>query len=233
MRFTKMIGLCFAAAFAISGLAVTTAVAAPEFLHSAKEVVKKGFTVKSKSGSTLIEITGTKYKIACKSSLGSGRIKSLKEVENTVVKFKECRAKEGEAINECEVKSTSPPGGPEEIITKTLKGRLGEVAKAEATSERGILLEPLTGTVYVTIKGSTECLPAETSEVKGSLIGEVASVKSAKFKNELNYTIKEASSQMIKKFSGDMVIHELEIFEVRTPLESKNSIEFAEQVEVS
>jgi hypothetical protein len=233
MRLTKTLGLCLMIASAISGLAATVASAAPEFLHSAKEVVKKGFTVKSKIGNTVIQLAGTKYKISCKSSIGSGKIKSVKEVENTVVKFKECRAKEGEEIKECEVKSTSPPGGIEEIITKTLKGRIGEVAKVEATSERGILLEPVSGTVYVTIKGSTECLPAETSEVKGSLIGEVATVKSAKFKNELIYNIKEESTQMIKKFTGDSVIHELEIFEVKTPLSSKNSIEFEEPVEVS
>jgi hypothetical protein len=91
----------------------------------------------------------------------------------------------------------------------------------------------VSGTVYVTIKGSIECLPAETSEVKGGVIGEITSVKSQKFKNGLNYTIKEESSQMIKKFVGESSLHELEIFEVKTPLGSTNSIEFEEAVEVT
>jgi hypothetical protein len=233
MRCTRTIGAGVAAAFAMSGLPGTATATTPEFLHSLKEVGKKGFTVKSKTGSTFIELAGTTYKIACKASTGSGKIRSVKEVETVVVKFKECKAKEGEETKECEVHSTSPLGGSEEIITKTLKGRLGEVAKAEATSQRGLLLEPLAGTVYVTIKGSTECLPAETSEVKGSLIGEISTVKSAKIKNELIYTIKESSSQMITKFVGDSALHELEIFEVKTPLGSRDTIEFEEAVEVT
>ena len=233
MRRTNMIGAVLAVTLTMSALTGTAWAITPEFLHSLKEVVKKGFTVKSKSGSTLIELAGTKYKISCKASMASGKIHSVKEVEAVVVKFTECKAKEGEEAKECEVKSTSPVGGPEEIITKTLKGRLGEVAGTEAASERGLLLEPASGTVYVTIKGSTECLPAETSEVKGSLIGEIASVKTQKLKNELNYAITGGLSQKIKKFKGETGVHELEIFEVKTPMESKNTLDFEETVEVT
>src|ERR1700693_1623987 len=130
MRLTNMIGLCLAAsvAFAVSGLATTGASAAPEFLHEGKEVLKRGFTVKSKSGATLIELGMTKYKIVCSSSVSTGKIKGKTEVEGVVAKFKGCKAKEAEELHECEVSSTSPLGGKEEIITKTLKGHLGEVA---------------------------------------------------------------------------------------------------------
>jgi hypothetical protein len=234
MRRTKMIWPCLLAALAIGGLAAAAASAiTPEFLHEGKEVTNKGFLVKSKVGVTLIEFAGTKYKISCNSSTAEGKIKGRTEVEGVVGKFKECRAKEAEESMECEVKSTSPPGGKEEIITKTLKGRLGVVAKSEAASETGLLLEPAVGTIYVTIKGSKECLPSETSEVKGGLIGEVTPTKTLKLKGELIYKSKAGTSQEIKKFTGESGTHELELFEVKTPLESNDTIEFSETVEVT
>ncbi len=232
MRLTKTIGLCLALMFAVSGLTTTGASAEPEFLHEGKEVLKKSFTVKSKTGATLIELGMTKYKIVCSSSTASGKIKGTTEVEGVVAKFKECRAKEAEELHECEVSSTSPLGGKEEIITKTLKGRLGLVASTEAASKRGLLLLPNSGTVYVTIKGSTECLPQETSSVKGSLIGEVTPINTLKVKGELIYKAVEEKTQMIKKFVGESAMHELEIFGVKTPLEAVDSVEYDETVEV-
>jgi hypothetical protein len=233
MRLMKTIGLCLAATFAISGLTAIGASAAPEFLHGGKEVLKTGFTVKSKTGATLIELGMTKYKIVCTSSLSTGRIKGKSEVENVVAKFKGCKAKESEELHECEVNSTSPLGGKEEIITKTLKGRIGEVLSTEAASERGLLLLPNSGTVYVTIKSSVECLPQETSEVKGSLVGEVKPVKTLKSKGELIYKSVGGKTQAIKKFVGESAMHELEIFEVKTPLESVDTVEYEEAVEVT
>lgn len=227
--------VCIVVALAMCALAVTPAMAVSEFLHEGKEVVKKSFNVKSKTAAILfVELAGTKYRITCASSTASGKIKGKTEVEGVVIKFKTCFGKEGEEAKTCEVKSISPPGAPEEIITKTLKGRLGEVAKAEAASERGLLLEATTGTVFVTIKGSSECLPAESSEVKGGLLGEIKPIKSAKLKSELFYKVNGAGiSQTIKKFTGETATHELEVFEVKTPLESSANIEFEELVEVT
>ncbi|HEX5851872.1 MAG TPA: hypothetical protein VFY36_02150 [Solirubrobacteraceae bacterium] len=234
MRRTIKIKLCFAAVFAISGLAATAASAEPEFLHEGKEVLNKGFVAKSKAaGATLVELGETKYKIFCTSRMSTGKIKGKSEVDGVVVKFKGCRAKEaGEAL-ECEVNSTNPLGAKEEVITKTLKGRIGLVVSAEATSERGLLLLPNVGTVYVTIKGSTECLPAETSEVKGSLMGEIKPVHTLKLKSELFYKTKEQKTQLIKKFIGESATHELEIFEVKAPVEAADTIEYEESVEIT
>jgi hypothetical protein len=228
-----MIGPVALVAFAIAGQVGTTALAEPEFLHSGKEVSKKGFVVNSQApGATLVELE-TKFKIVCTSSTTTGKIKGKSEVDGVVAKFKGCKAKEAEATHECEVNSTSPLGANEEIITKTLKGRIGLVASAEATSGRGLLLLPSIGTVYVTIAGSTECLPAETSEVKGSLIGEIKPIKTLKLKGELIYKTKEQKTQLIKKFIGESAMHELEIFEVKTPLEAADTIEYEESVEVT
>jgi hypothetical protein len=219
--------------FAVSGLTGGKASAAPEFLHEGKEVLKTGFTVKGKTGATLIEVALTKYKIVCASSASTGKIKARSEVEGVVVKFKSCKAKEAEALHECEVNSTSPLGAKEEIITKTLKGRLGLVASAEAASERGLLLLPSSGIVYAALKSSTECLPQETSEVKGGMIGEVKPVKTLKAKGELIYKAVEEKVQMITKFVGESATHELEIFGVKSPLEAIDTIEYEESVEVT
>jgi hypothetical protein len=221
------------AGLVIGGMAVTPALAVPEFLHEGKELVKKGFTVKSSTATMFFQLGETKYKIVCKSSTASGKVKATTEVEGVVIKFKGCKAKEAEELHECEVNSTSPLGGKEEIITKTLKGSLGVVAKAEAASERGLLLTPASGVVFVTTKGSVECLPQETDEIKGSVIGEIKPVKTLKLKGELAFKSPEQKVQTIKKFVGESATHFLEVFEVKAPLEVAATTEFEETFEVT
>jgi hypothetical protein len=233
MRLIKSTGLALLAALVLGGIASTSAVAVPEFLHEGKELVKKGFTVKSTTATIFVELAPIHYKITCKSSTASGKVKGTTEVEGVVLKFKGCKGREEEELHECEVNSTSPLGAKEEIITKTLKGRLGTVAKTEAASERGLLLQPATGVVFVTIKGSLECLPKEITEVKGSLIGEIKPVKVLKVKGELLFKTVEGKAQMIRKFAGETGTHELESYEVNTPLEATASTEFEETFEVT
>jgi hypothetical protein len=233
MKRMQRLGFGLVAGIVIGGLGAVPATAAPEFLHEGKEVVHKTFLVKSKAATIYFEVSGTKYKIACVGSTANGKIKGTKEVEGVVIKFTGCKAKEAEESTQCEVKSTSPAGAKEEIITKTLKGKLGTVASVEAASERGLSLEATTGTVFATITGSLVCLPSETSEVKGSLVGEIKPVKTPKVKGELVYKAKEEKQQMIKKFVGELGTHELEAFEVKTPLETLATTEFEETVEVT
>jgi hypothetical protein len=234
MRLIKSTGLGLLATIVLGGIAAAPAVAVPEFLHEGKELVKKGFTVKSATATMFIEVGPTKYKIVCKSSSASGKVKGTKEVEGVVLKLKGCHSKESEELHECEVNSTSPLGAKEEIITKTLKGGLGVVAKAEAASERGLLLTPVSGSVFVTIKSSPECVPQELTEIKGSLIGEIKPVKTLKLKGELAFkSAEETKVQMIKKFTGETGTHFLELYEVRAPLEALATTEFEETFEVT
>ena len=234
MKRMRRLGLGLMAGIVIGGLGAIPAMAAPEFLHEGKEVVHKALFVKSKAATIYIEVGGgTKYKIVCTASTANGKIKGTKEVEGVVIKFTGCKAKEEEESQQCEVKSTSPAGSKEEIITKTLKGKLGAVASSEAASERGLSLEATTGTVFATITGSLVCLPAETSEVKGALFGEIKPVKTPKLKGELVYKTKEQKTQTIRKFVGETGTHELEVFEVKTPLETTATTEFEETVEVT
>jgi hypothetical protein len=235
MRHVKRVGVALLLVLGVGDAVSALASAQPEFLHSGKEVpsTKTAFTVKSKTGMTLIELAETKYKISCTSSLSTGRIKGTTKVEGVTGRFKGCKAKVGSEEKQCEVSSIEPVGKKEEIVTKELKGRLGSVLSTEAETGVGLLLEPASGEVYVTIMGSTECLPTETSEVKGSLIGEIAPIKKEQKTGELLYKIKSESVQMIKKFTGESATHELELFGVKTPLESKDTIEFQEAIEVT
>jgi hypothetical protein len=79
--------------------------------------------------------------VTCTTNTGVGEITSATSAGKIVFTYKGCTASDkGE---ECVVES---PGAREgEIITKTLKGLLGEVALAEANSGVGLLLEPESG----------------------------------------------------------------------------------------
>jgi hypothetical protein len=85
----------------------------------------------------------------------------------------------------------------------------------------------------LTLTSSTECLPKETAEVVGSLIGEITTTKKEQKTGEVLYKVVTEKEQMIKKFTGESATHELELFGVRTPLEAKDEIEFEEPVEVT
>jgi hypothetical protein len=233
MKRLRRIEMALVAALFVSGvLAGSASAITPEFLHEGKEVVAKGFKVKSGKVVISFTVSGTPYKISCIASTSEGKLKSTKEVEAVTTKLTGCTAKKGEAKTECEVKSSSPEGSKEEVVTKELKGRLGSVAKSEAASEVGLLLEPVTGSVYVTLKGSAECLPKETSEVKGSVIGEVTPTKKEQTTGELLYKLFSGKEQLIRKFTGDSTVHELEVFGVKALLESAGTVTYGEKVEV-
>jgi hypothetical protein len=227
----KTVGLGVATALAVGGITAAPALAQPEFLHEGKEVVAKHFTAKSKTVTARMTVSGTPYQIVCKTDKSEGSLKGKSEVEKVTTKFKECKAKMSSETKECEVKSTSPEGAKEEIITKELKGVLGVVSKTEAESEVGLRLEATTGEVYATITGSTECLPKETGNVTGSVISEVAPVK--KLQRTGSFVLATTmGEQMIRKFTGESNIHELEIFGVPAPFEAKAEVEYGETVEV-
>jgi hypothetical protein len=232
MRQTRLIGLALTIAVTLGAVLASAAAAAPEFLHGGKEV-KTGFTLKGKTTTIYADVSETKYKIVCTSAAATGKVTSTTKVETVVNKFKGCKAKKGAEKHECEVKSTEPAGKKEEIVTKTLKGRLGSVAKAEAESEVGLILEPAEGEAYAVITGSTECLPKETSEARGDLIGEITPIKVEQKTGEIAYKTTGEVQQNIKKFTGESATHELELFGVKTPLESTDSIEFEVTVEIT
>jgi hypothetical protein len=122
-------------------------------------------TAKSTAG-TLEASTGET--ITCTADASAGKINGPSTVGNLAVTFTGCIGKSGSS--ECAAKS---PGAKEgTIVTNTLKGEFGEVKASEATTLTGLLLEPASGTEFVTIEGS--CLV--TAAVSGSLAGEVSPV---------------------------------------------------------
>jgi hypothetical protein len=232
MRQTRLVGIALVAMLALGAIMVGVAAAAPEFLHEGKEV-KTGFTASGKTTIMRVELAEAQYKITCTSASASGKITSTTKVEAVTDKFKGCKAKLAEEERVCEVKSISPEGKKEEIISKELKGKLGAVATSEAASGVGLKLEPASGEVYVTITGSTECLPSESSEIHGNLIGEITPIKKQQTTSELIYKVKSEKEQLVKKFTGETATHELEAFGVKAPVEGKDTITFEQAVEVT
>ena len=236
MRYARALVLTLLVVFASSAVTAASATAAPEFLHSGKEVVNKSVKIQGKTVKMYVELGAIKYYVTCSSSTSEGgEINGTTEVRNVKARFKGCLAKESEELHQCSVRSFSPSGAEGEVITKTLKGKLGEVATSEATSEVGLKLEPASGFVYVTLTGSTECLPAETVEAKGSLIGEVTPIggEGVIISGQITYKTKEEKHQLIRKFKGESAVHELEYFEIPIAIESEDKVEYGEKVVVT
>jgi hypothetical protein len=166
--------VCLIAVFALGAITASAALAETEteqqyFENAAgKEPVKKGFT--SKEGVSTLRVSGAT--VACKKDTDKGTIDAgwKESAEKVVVTFTECKGTNSVTEKECEVKSKGATH-TNEIVTATLKGELGEVPASQATSEVGLLLEPESGNVFVTLEGS--CLPVSPSAVEGSVVGEV------------------------------------------------------------
>lgn len=237
MRRAREIGLVMTIASALGALTVAAATAVtPEVLHEGKEVSKKTVKVSGKTTKLYVEVSGNHYLVTCQTATSTGgKIKGTTEVENVTAKFKSCKAKENEETKECSVRSSSPSGAEGELISKTLKGKLGEVALSEATSGVGLKLEPVSGTTYITLMGSLECLPAENSEAKGSLIGEVTPINTSVLTAHSNYKVQEGTPelQVISKFKGESGVQQLEAFSVQIGVEGEEKVEFEEKVEIT
>jgi hypothetical protein len=227
MRHIKSLGCALAALLAINAVAASAALAEPEFLKTGKtEVAKKGFTSTSGAGEMLVP---KKAKITCTEDTNKGKIKGTKEVEKVTVTFKKCKGENLENKKTCEVKSTEPAGGSEEVITKELKGKLVETAVG---TKVGLLLEPEKAP-FVKLKG--ECLPVTETPVEGGIVGEVTPVGKLVKEGELIYRI-EKEKQQIKTFTSGGKEEEkvLKAFSIaEAPLMSTDKIKFEEEVEVT
>jgi hypothetical protein len=228
MRIMKILGLSLLAMAATGALVAPAAWAKPEFLEkNGTELVKKKFTFSGGEGKM---VAGGQTAFTCKKSEGSGEVvtkEENKKVTKVKMTFKECSA-ENEAKEVCKPKSK---GGTEgKIETNELKGELGEVASAEATSEVGLRLEPASGSAFTTLEG--KCLPSSPSAVEGSLTCEVTPVGTLTKEGKLTCKI-SGEKQKIKKFKGETGVHELKAFGLEsTPIENTSTIKFEEEVKV-
>jgi hypothetical protein len=153
----------------------------------------------SKEGASTLTVTGVT--VTCQKDTDKGELWGKESVANVVVTFMECKGKKG--TEECKVKSKGAAGA-EEIVTNTLKGELGEVAKAEATTEVGLLLEGESSNVFVTLEGG--CLPAGGGAVEGSVVGEVTPLALA-FNDTVVFTLNGGGEQKVKTFERSLALH--------------------------
>jgi hypothetical protein len=168
--------------------------------------------------------------VTCKEDTSTGEITGATTTAGDTVTFTGCTAKEGEKVG-CSAKSTGQPAGT--IKTEGLRDTLGTVAKAEATSEVGEALEPEGTKGFVTIEA--ECLELKTTQVSGSVIGEVKPINAMEPTGELNFECNPAKSttQKIQRFVG-FPKDTLSAFTNASCFESfPDKITFAEPIEVA
>jgi hypothetical protein len=223
--------LSLLAVFAVGAVASAAAsAAAPEF----KPVpVKNKFT--DKEG--VSHLNGPlKITVTCKADTSTGEIAGPKIVSKVGVIFTKCTAtqviknKEGkEEIVEC--KAHSPKKEPETIETNTLKGTLGFVTKSPEVV--GLSLGPEGKEGFVTIEA--ECLTVKTTQVSGSVIGEVKPLKVKQLTGKLEFMCNPAGStkQTIQNLEG-VAKDTLSAFGSAACFESEpDTITFEEAIEVT
>ncbi len=223
MRLLRLAVPAAAVLFAVTLIAAASASAAPEWFECAavsgtgawKDEACSEADATKKSNSERVSIlpanftttstTTTKLDIStnaivCKTMTTSGEIEAPKNLTKVKITLKECKGEETKTKKTCEVKSTSPTGGKEEIVTKSLKGELGSVSKTEAASEVGVLLVPESGSVWAEIEGS--CFsPITKAAIEGGLIGQFTPAGKVQTTAELVYS-DSAGKQKIQKFEG-------------------------------
>jgi hypothetical protein len=192
--------------------------AAPEFVPVPK---KAKFTSKSGAG----KMKAGSNIITCAADTDKGEVTGPKTVAKVVVVFTGCKGENNKKT--CEVHSTNPKGGKEEVVTKELSGELGTTA--ESATGVGLSLKPTAGN-FVELEGS--CLTVAKTSVAGGVVGEVTPVKTKSKTGKLVYTI-EKEKQKIQKFNGKAAPL-LEAFGfIEAPLETSDDIEFEEELEVT
>jgi len=173
------------AVFAMSAVAASVAsAAAPEF----KPSTKQAFTGASETFSMYNDV-GEGF--TCSKVTSTGEITGATTVGSLVLTFTGCEGMKGGGTT-CKVKSVGANAG--EIITKPLKGELGEVATSEATSGVGLLIEPASGEALTTIaKG--ECY--NEGSIEGRIAAEVTPIKTLAKTGKLVF-VGSSGSQKIK-----------------------------------
>jgi hypothetical protein len=194
MKRIRIVGLCLVAAFALSAIVATSAMAAK---HENKGPIK----YKSSSGIAFLEIEGG-GKVECKTSTAAGEITSATAGTVTAT-FVGCETLEKKCASAGQTAGT--------IVTNLLATSTGYVNKAKA--EVGTDFKPASGEVLAefTCKGAAP--PTVVNRVKGSVIGRLAPP------NEMSTTSKSdlknsGGKQEVEKFEGgpkDTLIAEISV----------------------
>jgi hypothetical protein len=195
----------------------------PEFESSAKQ--------KFTSKSTTSKLTNASESVTCSADTNAGELSSATTVGKLVITFTGCVAKKG--TESCTVKSIGGSVKEGELVTKTLKGELGEVEESEAADEVGLLLEPESAKKILTL-ASTKCT-TETS-LEGTFAGEVTplatSAKTAKLILATSSGKQKIKSITVKPGTTAKAT-KLELAGVEATAESTDEIAFEKALEVT
>lgn len=166
MKLARLLGVALVAIFVVSAMVAAEASAAdPEFT-----VLPTVKTFVSLSGLSILD-SANGNSIDCTSDVNSGEITSMDTVGDVHVHFLGCSVYAG--TEHCTIKSTNTTGEGL-ILTNTLNGLLGLVDKdSEATSLVGILFEPVSGKVFVTLAETAAACGTPITAVEGTVAGEV------------------------------------------------------------
>lgn len=222
MRHICFTGSVVGAAVAICALTTSSAAAAiPEFtvLPSVKQYEELVVAGTLKAGPEVV---------VCQKGTATGEITGMHTVGKVIFKLKECvsasSTRSGCAIN-------SPGAKSGEIVSNTLKGELGSVKPAEATTLVGVLSKPESGKVFTSLEGN-ECTPA--TKVTGTIAGEVGPIKQLTNKGFINFETASGKQKikLILALSG-LVEPELVAFSLTATEEKREKLESKEPIEVS
>jgi hypothetical protein len=165
MKPVRLFGVMLIALFALSAVWVSAASAAdPEFTMLP---TSPNFT----SSGGLALLRSPTVDVDCKTTLNTGTVTGMDSVGSVFVTFHGCEAYfHGGAL--CGViSSTNQPAASGLITTNTLRGLLGLIDPSKGA---GLLLEPVSGKVFVTLREACE---APETAVEGSIAGTVTTGK--------------------------------------------------------
>jgi hypothetical protein len=125
MKHFKLVGLCLVAAFGMSAVAATTALASegPIFSFPNGGGAKPDFSSVAGGGKFVTTASGEKVTIECTAARNTGvAVAGTDRVEKVVITFTGCTEKIKEATVKC---GAAPSGANETITTNSLSGQLG------------------------------------------------------------------------------------------------------------
>lgn len=221
----------FMATLALSAVGVSGAQAAPEWFQKGK-VISKNIAFKSTGTGGTVKLRVTGKTIECTAEKSAGEIEKPNKAKGVVITLTGCKAvyNNGET---CEVKSTGQLWGT--IVTKTLTGKLGNVAKTQAASEVGLLLEG-EGAFWEVAVLESPCFSGAT-RLEGRVAGEVTPVHKEQELSELLFTPVEGekTKQKIKaiEIEGKEVKPKFIFGGLEVSMESTFKIAFVGAVEVT
>jgi hypothetical protein len=250
MKRTKVLGIALMAVFAMSAVATSAALAAPEFVHCvakaggtfgagcttvgsgfAKEAVPAGSKIKftDKEGTSKFNAKG-EITFTCTADTSKGEITGPTTVAGIGVIFTGCTAKEGSGAS-CAANSTGSAAGT--IATNALKGVLGNasVTKAGATVPGESLVPEVAGKSFTKLEAN--CLGTKTAEVTNGVVGEALPVGTMSNKGELIFACTAGKPTVQKLGFIGGVETTLKAFAGEACFESKDEVLFSENIEVT